>query len=113
MQGINLGRYMNKYEIIDIFAIAGEEDIQLEAEVVLWAASRRHKRFLAKNYDWYPLKLTLTPWQSLKKQSEQLESFKQGQFLFDHIRICDYTAVEQLFEKYNLNMYPNRLKKDD
>ena len=93
---------MNKYEIIDIFAIAGEEDTQLEAEVVLWAASRRHRSFLHKNYYWYPLKLTFTPWQMLKKQSEQLESFKQGKFLFNQIRICDYTAVEQLFEKYNL-----------
>ena len=102
MQTINLGRYLNKYEIIDIFAIAGEEDIQLEAEVVLWAASRRHRRFLPTNYYWYPLKLTLTPCQRLKGQSEQLESNKQAEFLLDNILIWNYTFVEQLFTKYNV-----------
>jgi hypothetical protein len=47
----------------------------------------------------------------LKNQSGQLESIKQGKFLFDHIWIHDYTAVDKVFNKYNLYGW-NLLGKD-
>ena len=87
-RGINLGRCWNKYLIIDIFFYSAEEDARKEAEAVLWLCSRGHKKFLARNFDWYPRNLEWNRvWQSLMEQSGQLISMEQAKFLFEHIRI--------------------------
>ena len=96
MQGINLGKCWNKYIIIEIFLLAGEEDPQREAEIVLWACSRRHRTFLSKNFDWYPSKFLLPCVISLKEQSALLETYEQGRFLFEHIRIDGVKQVTEV-----------------
>ena len=96
-RGINLGRCKNKYLIIDIFFFSAEQDARKEAEAVLWLCSRGHKKFLARNFDWYPRNLE---WKSLSlslmEQSGQVESMKQPKFLFDNIRINGKTEVKKV-----------------
>ena len=100
--GINLGRCYNKYIIIEIFLFAAEEDAIEEAEAVLWIASRRHRRFLAKNFYWYPniLVFKLTPWASLKKKSKEIKSLKQARHIFDNIRIDGEREVKKVVRIY-------------
>jgi len=98
--GINLGRVWNKNLIIHIFFCAGEKDPQRETERDLWHCSRIHRIFLPNNYTWYPQDLLPPPWWSLKQQSWELETFQQGRFLFDNIRIegkREVTKVIRIF----------------
>ena len=96
-RGINLGRCWNKYLIIDIFFYSAVDDARMEAEAVLWLCSRGHKKFLARNFDWYPRNLEWkSPWRSLMEQSGQVESMKQPKFLFDNIRINGETEVKKV-----------------
>ena len=100
-RGINLGRCWNKYLIIDIFFYSAVEDARKEAEAVLWLCSRGHKKFLPRNFDWYPRNLEWNRvWQSLMEQSRKLKSLKQAKFLFEHIRIDgerQVTKVTRIF----------------
>ena len=104
-RGINLGRCWNKYIIIDIFFYAGEKDARKEAEAVLWVCSRGHKKFLARNFEWYPRNIDWKAiWQSLKDQSGQLESIKKAKFLFENIRIDGEREVTQVTRIYTASI---------
>jgi len=100
-RGINLGRCWNKYLIIDIFFFSAVDDARKEAEAVLWLCSRGHKKFLPRNFDWYPRNLEWNRvWQSLMEQSRKLKSMEQAKFLFEHIRIDgkrEVTKVTRIF----------------
>jgi len=92
-----LGRCWNKYLIIEIFFFAGQEDARKEAEAVLWLCSRRHRKFLPRNFQWYPRNIDWkAAWLCLKEQSGLVESMEQSKFLFEHIRIDGKREVTRL-----------------
>ena len=96
-RGIKLGRCRNKYNIIDFFVYAAEEDAKTETEAVLWASSKSHKKFLPKNFSWYPNHLQFkVSWLSLKEQSKQLEYLEQAKFLLNKIRIDGHKEVTKV-----------------
>jgi len=63
---------------------------------VLWHCSSRHRVFLPINFTWYPKILTPYVWMIIKQQSRQLKTVKQGQFLFDNIRIDGEREVKKV-----------------
>ena len=80
---IALGRLKNKYLIIEIFAYAQEPNVPNQSEQLIWEVSRRYRRFMSPNYNWYPVLLWSPLAVNFCKQSKALKSVSQANFLIE------------------------------